>query len=125
MPQMRGLHIELKSRLEDERKRVELFSIIFLAFVAFFFSFGFMWADRMSDGGGVIDADGRINPNTAVVSSLVRLPGIGTSKAFSIVSYREEFSGRDLAFARGADLQNVNGIGPKTVENIGKFLKFD
>lgn len=70
---------------------------------------------------------GRINPNDAPVSSLVRLPGIGVSRASAIVAYRESLGPeRDRPpFEDAADLQNVKGIGPKTVENIGPFLEFE
>ena len=78
-------------------------------------------------GSGVIELDGRINPNEAPVSSLVRLPGIGVSRAEAIVTYRENFreEGQRKAFQDSDDLQNVKGIGPVTVQNTGKWLKFE
>jgi len=75
-----------------------------------------------------IELDERINPNDALVASLVRLPGIGIGKARAIVAYRDNFSGQNgnkPAFQNPNDLQKVKGIGPKTVENIGEWLKFE
>lgn len=79
---------------------------------------------RMSDE---IELSDRINPNEAVVGSLVRLPGIGMGRAWGIVSYREAAfeEGRSAAFGNCSDLQKVRGIGPKTVEKIGEWLEFE
>ena len=75
-----------------------------------------------------IELDERINPNVAPVTSLVRLPGIGIGRAGAIVAYRENFSERNSnkpAFQNCDDLQKVKGIGPKTVQNISQWLKFE
>ena len=75
-----------------------------------------------------IELDSRINPNDASMGSLVRLPGIGISRAGAIVAYREilaEKAGGGAAFRNCDDLQKVKGIGPKTVQNIGQWLKFE
>jgi competence ComEA-like helix-hairpin-helix protein len=76
---------------------------------------------------GVIELDERINPNEAPVSSLVRLPGIGVSRAEAIAAYREDFrkEGQNKAFHNSDDLQKVKGIGPKTAQSIGEWLKFE
>jgi competence ComEA-like helix-hairpin-helix protein len=69
----------------------------------------------------------RINPNTAAVPSLVRLPGIGASKARAIVLYREQYlaaTGEATAFHRPGDLTRIHGIGPKTAETISVWLDF-
>ena len=67
---------------------------------------------------------GRINPKTADAASLSRLPSIGIVTAEAIVSYCEKTSD-DNAFKSSSDLQKVKGIGPKTVENIKKWLIFE
>lgn len=75
-----------------------------------------------------IELDSRINPNDASVANLMRLPGVGISRARAIVAYRESFSRQEPnspAFQNCADLQKVKGIGPKTVQNISGFLKFE
>jgi len=44
------------------------------------------------------------------------------------MAYRKGFSeknGNCQAFETTDDLQKVKGIGPKTVENISKWLKFE
>lgn len=51
-------------------------------------------------------SDGRINLNTADISQLMTLPGIGESKAQSILSYREETGG----FASAEEIMNITGI---------------
>ncbi len=75
-----------------------------------------------------IKLDEKINPNNAPAASLVRLSGIGISRAEAIVAYREEFNQKSknrLAFQSCNDLQKVKGIGPKTVQNISQWLKFE
>lgn len=75
-----------------------------------------------------IKLESRINPNDAPLASLVRLPGIGISRAGAIVSYREKFNERTAnrpAFQNCDDLQKVKGIGPKTAQNISQYLKFE
>lgn len=68
--------------------------------------------------------DSTINPNTAGVASLVRLPGIGPKRAAAIVRCRENDSEGKVRFEEAADLQIVKGIGPKTVEKIKNWLCF-
>jgi len=72
--------------------------------------------------------DSRINPNEAPLGSLVRLPGVGISRAEAIVAYRQNFrkrQKRSRAFQTRDDLQKIKGIGPKTVQNITDSLKFN
>ena len=74
-----------------------------------------------------IELDSRINPNTAPAASLIRLPGIGISRANAIVTYRNNISSDNAVsvFENSNDLQKVKGIGPKTVKNINEHLKFE
>lgn len=62
----------------------------------------------------------RINPNTATVPSLMRLPGVGRVRAMDILAGRKE-----RPFDSAADLDRVRGIGPKTVEKITPYLTFE
>lgn len=66
-----------------------------------------------------------INPNTAPVESLVRLAGIGASRAQRIVDYRQAHRGASPAFGSAQDLLNISGFGPKTVETIAPSLDFE
>lgn len=61
-----------------------------------------------------VKKDGRININTAGVSELVTLNGIGETKAEAIVTYREEQG----QFQRIEDICNVDGIGEGTFKKI-------
>jgi competence protein ComEA len=57
---------------------------------------------------------GRIDINSAPAEELMRLPGIGASKAALILASRAQ----EGPFASCDDLQRVNGIGAKTVANL-------
>ena len=52
------------------------------------------------------DSGGKVNINTADVTTLCTLPGIGESRAASIVAYREEHGG----FSSIEDIMKVSGI---------------
>ena len=57
---------------------------------------------------------GKININTAGKEELLKLPGIGNSKAESIIAYREEHG----AFSDVKELMNVSGIGEGIYEKL-------
>ena len=63
--------------------------------------------------------DGRINLNTATVNELMTLPGIGQSKAESIISWREEHG----AFANIEELMNITGIKEGVFSKIKDHIK--
>ena len=67
----------------------------------------------------------RINPNTASMGSLVRLDGIGRARAMDIIYYREHHTQDGQAFKSAEDMQQIRGIGPKTVEKNLPRLTFD
>lgn len=56
----------------------------------------------------------KVNINTASESELIRLDGIGLSKAKNIIAYRESHGG----FSSIREIMNVNGIGVKIFKNI-------
>ena len=60
------------------------------------------------------EAAGPIDINTADAATLQSLPGIGETKAADIVAHREAKG----LFATVDDLQNVKGIGEKTLEKL-------
>jgi len=81
---------------------------------------------RPNDRPGVLVV--RINPNTAPVASLARLPGIGWTRARAIVTYRERIARERpdmVAFNSLGDLQRIRGIGPKTAEGLMPWLRFN
>lgn len=57
-----------------------------------------------------------IDPNTASAASLRRLPQIGPTRAAAIVRYRQGAPAGRPAYRTADDLDNVPGIGPKTVD---------
>ena len=65
-------------------------------------------ASAAEESGGLIDL------NTAQAHELETLPGIGRSLAGAIVAYRED----NGPFAAVDDVDNVPGIGPKTLDAI-------
>ncbi len=78
--------------------------------------------------GSAIALSGRLNPNTASVSSLARLPGVGMARASAIVAYRARpgaETGQGAVFRCAEDLEHIKGIGPKTAREIGPWLDFD
>ena len=62
--------------------------------------------------------DGLININTASLSQLQRLKGIGPEKAESIILFREENGNFEVI----EDIMKVSGIGRKTFDNIKDFI---
>ena len=58
--------------------------------------------------------DGIININSASLSDLQKINGVGAVKAQSIIDYREKNGG----FKSIEDIKNVDGIGDKTFEKI-------
>jgi competence protein ComEA len=65
--------------------------------------------------GGILGAaeDGRVNINTASVTELTELPGVGPAKAAAIVEERER-----KPFASVNDLTRVSGIGDRMLEQL-------
>lgn len=58
-----------------------------------------------------------ININSATKDELMSLPGIGETRANSIIEYREESS-----FKKIEDIMNISGIGEKTFEALEELI---
>ena len=71
-------------------------------------------AYNTADGTGTTQAGQRIDLNTADVSQLSTLTGVGESKALAIIAYREE----NGPFTSAEDIMNVPGIKEGTYEKI-------
>lgn len=69
-------------------------------------------------GEGTKEEDGRVNLNTASADELMTLPGIGESKAMSILSYREERGG----FGSIEELKNITGIKEGVYSKIKDYI---
>lgn len=64
------------------------------------------------------DKGDKININTADSSELQTIPGIGPSKAQSIIDYREQ----NGYFSATEDIMDVTGIGQKTYASIKDYI---
>ncbi|MGB2862084.1 MAG: helix-hairpin-helix domain-containing protein [Sedimentisphaerales bacterium] len=116
---------------QARQNRIQSFAFVISACLAVCSSFGFIsniGRDELAFDRCDIELEGRINPNDAPIESLIRLPGLGIGRAGAIVAYRENFNGKNAgspAFQYCDDLQKIKGIGPKTVQNVSEWLKFD
>ncbi len=64
---------------------------------------------------------GKVNINTAAADLLMTLPGIGESKANSIIAYREEHG----LFQEISDIKNVAGIKDGVYNQVKDFITVD
>ncbi len=77
------------------------------------------YGDQTSSDPDVADiGSGLVNINTADVSGLMKLPGIGQTRAQSIVDYRQTY-GR---FDSKEDLKNVSGIGDSIYDGLAEYI---
>jgi len=118
-----------ESRSNGEGDKVPLSAFVIAAGACFLLSACFIVSGRTGTKYSCdVKLDEQINPNNAPAASLARLPGIGIGKAEAIVTYRESFkkeTGNSCAFGNSDDLQKVKGIGPKTIQDIDRWLKFE
>jgi competence protein ComEA len=63
--------------------------------------------------GGIGQAAGAVDLNTASVEQLTELPGIGPAKAKAIIAHREQ-----APFSKPEDLRDVKGIGDALYEKV-------
>ena len=114
-----------------EQNRIQSFAFVISILLAVFLSLSSISSsgrEASDPDRRQIKLDSRINPNNAPIESLARLPGLGTVRAGAIVAYRQKHNVNNFSkpvFQSSEDLQKVNGIGPKTVQNIKELLKFE
>ncbi|MBN2588384.1 MAG: helix-hairpin-helix domain-containing protein [Sedimentisphaerales bacterium] len=114
---------------DDRQKRIQSFAFVISAFTAFCFAFYFtpnLIKINSSPSDVVLQVANQINPNTAEIDSLIRLPDIGFSRAEAIIEYRNNFvkNNNRAAFGHPDDLQKIAGIGPKTIYNVKELLEY-
>jgi len=111
------------------QERIQSFAFVISVWMCAVFAVGFVVPSFVVQGQPRhIELDDRVNPNDAPAVSLMRLQGVGLSRAEAIVAYRENFGEKERkgpAFRDANDLRQVRGIGPKTVEGLGEWLRFD
>lgn len=93
-------------------------------------------AEEMQNGGKQVDfitssglktaglqeiSEGKININTADTELLCTLPGIGKTRAESIITYRKECGG----FSKIEDIMNVSGIKENSFQKIKEYITVD
>jgi DNA uptake protein ComE-like DNA-binding protein len=61
-----------------------------------------------------------LDPNTAPADSLELLPGIGKVLADRIIDFRQHHR-----FERPVDLTEINGIGPKLLEQLRPYIRIN
>jgi len=115
--------------MQQNKKRIEPFAFLIAVVMASLLTFGITAAAR--SGLGVqnpIRLDQKIDINSAPSASLVRLPGIGISRAQAIIEHRtldREADSRSRAFRNWRDLQKIHGIGPVTASKLSPWLTFE
>lgn len=67
-----------------------------------------------------------IDPNRAAWAELAAVPGLGPVRALTIVRHRQSVvaAGSPVAFRNVSALDPVSGIGPATIEDVRRCLRF-
>ena len=105
--------------------KIDTSAFVVIIFICFLFSAGFViFSGGLFDNTASVELDGKININEASAVSMMRLPGIGVSKAESIVLYRQN-CGRQRAFENCGDIMIIHGIGVKTADGVKPYIKFE
>lgn len=107
-------------RLQDQ------ITLIFCSLIALFSIGGYLyWNERVTnqvielDRMPYVETQLKIDINSATISELSLIPGIGEEKAREIIRTRSKMGGM---FADETDLLKVEGIGPKTLDVIRPYL---
>lgn len=67
-----------------------------------------------------------IDPNRATWTELAVVPGLGPVRALTLVRHRQSVvaAGSPVAFRNVSALDPVAGVGPATIEDIRRYLRF-
>ncbi len=71
-----------------------------------------------STGQGAASSDGKVNINTATKDELMKLPGVGSSTAESILEERKKGKFKSIQ-----DLKRISGIGEKKFEKLKDHIR--
>lgn len=80
-----------------------------------------------SEGPNAHEVADRLDPNTATEAELAEIPTLGEKRAAAIVEFRQQYVTHHPthpAFRSPADLQQIPGIGPATIETMEPYLVF-
>ena len=101
-----------------------LVSILICSVLVLYFCF--LYCKNNATGDSILLSN-TININAEPAESIVRLSGLGTAKANAIVEYRSRINQEQpgAAFRCPGDLDNVKGIGLKTIEKIERHIRFE
>jgi len=110
--------------MAEDSDKIDISTFLIIIFICFLFSIGFViFGGCLFDSTAPVELDGKININEASAVSMMRLPGIGISKAESIILYRQN-CGRQKAFKNCEDLTRIHGIGVKTANGVKQYIRF-
>jgi DNA uptake protein ComE-like DNA-binding protein len=90
-------------------------------------SYSILAMERRNGTQRAITLNESINPNTAVLASLLRLPGVGPIRAQAIVAYRQTHVAghpKQAPYQCLNDLERIKGLGPRTVSALSPWLIF-
>ena len=117
--------------MEDTwHNKIQSFAFVISSLAAFCLALCFAsnLSNNTASAANINTLDNKINPNIAAMESLIRLPDIGISRAEMIIQYRENYKNENnnqVAFKKPEDLENIKGIGKKTVQNMSQWLEFE
>jgi competence ComEA-like helix-hairpin-helix protein len=114
--------VSLSDQSEKEQTRIQSLAFLLSICVSAILSVYLVFSYTSTTGSGkkIVLYD-RINPNKDTAVSMARLASFGVTRAKAIVEYRQNGN----VFENAEDLDKVKGIGPKTVENVKQYLRFE
>lgn len=83
--------------------------------------------DAIVIDGQPVTLPARVDPNSATIQELARIPNVGTALASKILQYRDarkQTATDGVVFRQLSDLDPIPGVGKATLEAIGPFLQF-